>query len=181
MQKNILNLSIFLMFIFNSCLPPTATNVIVGINYENKTNTTDYMVFPYGKVSLPGHWDKEWYNNISHQQWFTNSDSISVAIALNRSDGYEFYSEGLSGFSYVRKFYEWDSKYLKTKFNVNDTVLVTDTINNYIIWSLNISDFKNYFLFGLKNATVHNYNIVTNKLSEKEKIKFLQDLYFDKK
>jgi hypothetical protein len=81
----------------------------------------------------------------------------------------------------VRKFYEWDSKYLKTKFNVNDTVLVTDTINNYIIWSLNISDFKNYFLFGLKNATVHNYNIVTNKLSEKEKIKFLQDLYFDKK
>ncbi len=67
---------------------------------------------PYGTVTIPGKWDKGHQNSISHQQFFTNKDSVKIAIAFGSIKNYEFNLTGAkTGFSFVKAFYEWDSKY----------------------------------------------------------------------
>lgn len=162
----------------------TATSTIVGGQYEAKTNTTDYFVLPFGSVSLPGKWNKTSYNSSSRQQWFKSPDSISVAIAFTQCNQYEFYKSELKDFSFVKAYYEWDSKYLTTQLNMNDTILQADSLNNYIVWRLwgknKELEMDCYFLFGYRNCSVHNFYVSTDKWTEEKKVKFLQDLYLRK-
>lgn len=167
-----------------SCIP-TATSTIVGGQYEAKTNTTDYFVLPLGSVSLPGVWVKTRYTNESNQQWFTNHDSISVAIAFTPCDSYEFYKKDLKDLEFVKAFYEWDAKFLAKNLNMHDTILKIDTTNNYFVWRLSGKnkefEVDNYFLFGYKSCSVHNFYVSTTKWTEEQKVQFLQDLYLRKK
>jgi len=70
-----------------------SVSTIVGCDYDESKNQTTYFVLPFGSVSIHGKWEKTHYNNVSGQQFFTNGDSISIAIAFNRFDKYEFNAE----------------------------------------------------------------------------------------
>ena len=169
---------VFVSFSLQSCFPP-ATSTLVGGQYEAKTNTTEYFIFPLGSVSLPGQWVKGNYNSVSGQQWF-KKDSISLAIAFTQCDKYEFSKKDLKDFNFVKEYYEWDSKYLADTKKLTRQIIVSDSVNQYIIWRLFGDNFDNHFLFGNKNCAVHNYNVATKKWTEEEKVQFLQRLYLKK-
>jgi hypothetical protein len=164
------------------CFPPSATNTITGGKYEPKTNTTDYFVFPLGSVSLPGRWIKERHFSPAGQQWFSNKDSIKVAIAFMPCDKYEFYKPDLKDQQFLVKFYEWESSFYSKQMKTESKIIESDSTKNYIIWEL--FDNKNidtYFLFGFNKCAVHNYSISGYKWEANEKIDLLRALYLNKK
>ena len=179
-------LSLFFVFALVCCVSQKES-IIVGGEYDAKKDATEYFVFPYGSVSLPGKWDKVSYNAESKQQFFTNKDSIIVAIAFGRSKSYEFNKDGsLKGFDFLKSFQEWDSKYFKESNALDWKILETDNINNYLIYRIygikDESKFDSYFLMAEKNGSVSSFSVyTTNRWSESEKIMFLKNLFLQNK
>lgn len=169
-------LMIISLFFGTACFSQTRSTA-TGVQYNSKTNTTDYFVIPLGSVSLPGEWIKEKYNPVSGQQWFVNKDTISVSIALTPCNKFEFSKKSLKDFAFVKAYYEWDSKYLAEKNHLTRSILVSDSTNQYIIWRLSGAHYDDYFLFGNKSCKVHNYSLPSRGWTEEQKIKFLQELY----
>src|ERR1051326_7152552 len=165
---------------------PQRTSTATGCDYDASKNITHYFVVPYGSADIPGKWEKEHYNKVSGQQFFTNKDSISLAIAFQSYKGYEFNPKGkLKGFDFVKAFYEWDSKYLIDRYELKRTILVSDSINRYIIYRIYGKQYQasvdTYFLIGEKNGNTSNFSIsITDKWSENEKVEFLKKLCLEK-
>ena len=163
-----------------------STSTIVSCNYNEKKNQTEYMVFPYGQVSIPGKWERTQYNSVAHQQFFTNSDSITITITFATTDKYEFNKDGTKkNFEFVKAFYEWESEYFAT-YNLDFEIIESDSTNNFIIWRLYGSykdaNFNTYFLIGEKNGFVKNYSVMTTEKWETEqKIDFLKNMYLQNK
>lgn len=160
----------------NACFSQTLST-LASVQYNSKTNTTAYNVLPLGLVYLPGEWKKEKYNPVSGQQWFMNKDTVLISIALTPCNKFEFSKKSLKDFAFVKTYYEWDSKYLAEKHHLSRSVLVSDSIHQYIIWRLSGDHYDDYFLFGNKDCKVHNYSLPSHGWTEEQKIKFLQDLY----
>ena len=158
-------------------------STIVGCDYDESKNQTDYFVLPFGSVSIPGKWEKTNYNNVSGQQFFTNKDSIRIAIAFNRFDKYEFNADGTkNGYEFVKAFYDWDSQFFVDSYGLQRRVLENDSIYNYILYQIygltNGAKFDTYFLVGEKNGNVNNLSIITtDKWTNDNKIDFLKRLY----
>ena len=174
--------SIFLPFFLISCGSNKATT-LVGGEYNEAKNITEYFVIPYGSVSLPGKWEKRNYDNVSKQQFFMNEDSVIVAVAFGRYDSYEFNRDGkLKGYDFVKAMYEWDSSYFQDTFGFQRKIIETDESKNYIIYNISNPQKENsvntFFLIREKNGNVSNFSVnYTDKWTEDEKIRFLKNLY----
>ncbi len=155
-------------------------STVTSVHYNRKADTTEYNVLPLGVIYLPGEWKKEKYNPVSGQQWFVNKDTVLISIALTPCHKFEFSKKSLKDFDFVKTYYEWDSKYLAERHHLNRSVLVSDSIHQYIIWRLSGDHDDDYFLFGNKNCRIHNYSLPSHGWTEEHKIKFLQDLYLKK-
>jgi hypothetical protein len=170
-----------------NCATHKTTSTIVGCEYNEKTNTTDYFVFPYGAVTIPGNWEKTNYLTNSKQQFFKNHDSVTLAISFGRFDKYEFNSNGeKSGFEFVKSFYEWDSNYFVESHGFKRQSLVSDSINSYTIYRIygqkGTANFDTYFLVAEKNGNIANFSITNIKTwEESEKINFLKTLLLTRK
>ena len=182
-KKRVMALAIKCFFIlsFVALLTNCATqreSTIVGGEYTAAENVTEYFVFPYGKVTLPGKWDKCGYNKIARQQFFTNQDSIIVAIAFGRTDKYEFNKDGtLKGNDFVKAFYEWESEYFKAE-GLESQMFENDSERHYVIYRIYGERLDTYFLIGEKNGKVSNFSInITSRWNENEKIDFLKRLF----
>jgi len=163
------------------------TSTIVGVNYNETKNETNYFVVPYGSVTLPGKWEKTNYNTISRQQFFINQDSVIIAIAFGRFDKYEFNMDGSQkGYDFVKSYYEWDSKYFVDSHGLKRQPLESDSTNNYVVYrifgQIEKSKLDTYFLIGEKNGNISNFSISdTDKWTESEKTKFLKNLFLTEK
>ncbi len=163
------------------------TSTIVGGDYNETKNETDYFVFPYGSVTLPGKWDKTNYNTISRQQFFRNQDSVIIGIVFGRLNKYEFNMDGSkTGYNFVKAFYEWDSKYFVDSYGMKRQLLEKDSTSNFMIYRIygqvEKREFDTYFLIGEKNGSTSNFSISdTDKWTENEKIDFLKNLFLRKK
>lgn len=173
--------SLTLVFLFANCAS-TTTSTIVGGGYNESKNVTDYMVFPYGSVSIPGKWTKTSYNSISRQQFFENKDSISIAIAFCRYDKYEFNAQGQhKGFEFVEAYYEWDTKYFIETYGLQRQEIERDSVNGFMTYrifgQIDESLIDTYFLISEKNGNITNLSILaTKKWSESDKLSFLKGL-----
>ena len=163
------------------------TSTIVGGNYNETKNETDYFVVPYGSVTLPGRWDKTNYNTISRQQFFRNQDSVIIAIAFGRFDKYEFNMNGSeTGYNFVKAFYKWDSKYFVESHGLKRQVIESDSNNHFMVYrifgKMEKENFDTYFLIGEKNGNISNFSISDmDKWTESEKINFLKNIYLTEK
>jgi hypothetical protein len=159
------------------------TSTIVSYDYDKKHNQTNYMIFPYGSVSIPNQWDKTYYNTVSKQQFFKNEEGIIIAIAFAPSNKYEFNADNSQkGFDFVKAFYEWDSQYFVTTYGLKQEIIEENETNNYIIWRLygeaEGSHWDTYFLFGDKGGVANNYSIMaTDKWTVEQKLEFLRGMY----
>ena len=168
---------------FANCLAQRTT--LVSCDYDKKRDQTNYMVFPYGSVSIPGKWEQTSYNSTSKQQYFKNEDTISIAISFGPCNKYEFNTDNSKkGFDFVRAYYEWDSEYFVNTFGLQQYLIEENEINSYIIWHVygdyNESHFDTYFLFGEKKGFVSTYSITGSKWTVEQKLEFLKELYFSK-
>lgn len=160
-----------------------STSIIVGGEYNEKKNETEYFVIPYGSTKIPGEWTKTNYNQISRQQFFTNKDSIILAIAFGTINKYEFNTDGnLKGFTFIKAFYEWDSKYFVETHGLKRQIIEEDSLYNYMIYKIfdekEKNGFNTIFLIGEKNGRFSNFSInSTEKWTEEEKLRFLKMLY----
>lgn len=179
-------LAFILIALFVSCATQHVST-ISGYDFDKDKNQTNYFIFPFGSVSIPDKWEKSSYNETSKQQFFKNSDSITIAIAFGSCNKFEFNSDNSkSGFEFIEAYYEWDSQYFITKHGLNSELKEIDSLNNFIIWRLrglfNSKKVDHYFLFGEKNCFVSNFSVLTtNKWSENQKIDFLKRIYLNAK
>lgn len=186
MKTTYLLLSVCLLL--TSCVTQraTTTSTIVSCDYDNKKNQTDYQIFPYGSVSIPGKWERTIYNQESKQQFFKNKDGIIIAIVLGPTNKYEFNRDNSKkGFEFVNAFYEWDSDFFVTQYGLKQEIIESNENENYIVWRIfgenNNTHWDSYFLFGEKNGFATNISIMkTEKWSTDEKIAFLKKLFLEK-
>lgn len=162
-------------------------NLITGSDYDESKNQTEYFQLPFGSVTLPGKWERTKYNSISGQQFFIDKDSVSIAIAFNRYDKYEFNADGAKkGFEFVKAYYEWDSKYFVDSHGLKRKEIEKDSVKKYMIYEIfgetEKSKIDTYFLIGENNGNTSNFSIsVTDKWTKNEKIGFLKNLFLTKK
>lgn len=182
-MDNINKYFILIAIVFLTSCATQKVSTIVGCDYNDKKNTTDYFVLPYGSVSIPGKWKKTNYNSVSRQQFFKNSDSIIIAIAFGPYDKYEFNADKTKkGLDFALVYYEWDSKYFVESHKLKREFIEKDSINNFVIYRIYGEkegvEFDTYFLVGERNGFVSNFSIMdTDKWYEKEKNDFLKRLY----
>ncbi|MCW3785424.1 hypothetical protein [Plebeiibacterium sediminum] len=184
MKTNLNNLiTLFIVItVFIGCATQR-TSTIVGGEYNEAKNETDYFVFPYGSVKIPGKWEKTKYNSNSRQQYFQNQDSVLIAIALGKIDKYEFNMDGKKvGAEFVKAFYEWDSKYFMDTYGLKRQVLEQDSTKNFMIYRIfgpiEGSKLDTYFLVGEHKGFTSNFSISnTDKWNEIEKVSFLKSLF----
>ena len=184
MSGNTLKMLAIVTCLFAGCSRHMISTV-EDCKYDESKKQTDYFVLPFGSASIPGKWTKTRYNSVGHQQFFTNGDSVTIAIAFGRFDGYEFNPNGSrKGYDFIKAFYEWDSKYLADRPGMNRRIIEEDSIKNYILYqiygSINGHKADTYFLIGEKNGNVSNLSITTKKWTKDAEIAFLKRLYFKK-
>ena len=184
MSKYIRGLFVLMILLLTSCVP-RGTSIIVFSDYDEKANRTDFTVFPYGEIGIPGKWEKAGYNQKSGQQLFENADSVSLAISFAPCSKYDFGTGRTgTGFEFVKAYYEWDSEYFVSQYGMKRNIIEQDSRNNFIIWHLEGlfegTQVDNYFLFGEKKSYVSSFLILTtDKWTEKEKIIFLKNLFLN--
>ena len=167
--------------VFTSCA--SQKEVTVGGGYDEEKNQTDYFVLPYGSASMPEKWEKADFYKASKQQFFKNSEDVTVALSFGFCSNYEFNADKpKKGFEFVESFYKWESQYYVKKHKLNCQIVEKDSINDFIIWRLNGilqgDKIDNYILFGAKKCNVSNFTIYdTKKWTEQEKIDFLKKTF----
>ncbi len=182
-MNNIKNFYSFVLSIMLSACVSTKTSLIESSNYDAGKNETIYTVLPLGTVAIPGKWEKEKYNNISHQQFFVNHDSVTIAIAFNRYNNYEFNANGAQkGNDFIKAFYEWDSQYFVSKYGYKRMLIEESKSGNYLIYRIfddkGTSGVDTYFLIGERSGNSNSFSInSTKKWSENQKIDFLKKMY----
>ena len=186
-NKLIKTLILLLMTIILTNCATQRTSTIVGGDYNETKNETDYFVLPYGSVTLPGKWEKTNYNSVSRQQYFTNKDSVTIAIAFNRYNSYEFNLKGTqTGYDFVKAYYDWDSQYFIDSYGLQREIIENDSLNNYMIYrifgEIEKGDFNTYFLIGEKNGNISLFSITDpDKLTVNEKTDFIKKLFLTEK
>jgi hypothetical protein len=155
-----------------------AQSTIVGSEYKPEKNITEYFVFPYGEVSLPGKWEKWQYNSNARQQFFINNDSVLIAISFGTVSDYEFNRGGLlKGYDFIKAYYDWESEYFSSS-GFECKIIEGDQSNSYIIWRLWGQKADTYFLIGERKGHVCNFSVnITDKWAEDEKVQFLKSIY----
>jgi hypothetical protein len=158
-------------------------STIAGSDYNKSKNQTNYFVLPYGTTYIPGKWSKTKYNEISRQQFFINDEGITIAIAFNPINEYEFnVDNSKKGFEFIEAFFAWESEYFANTHKFNIEKIEEDKSRKFIIWrafkTQNDGSFDTYFLLGEKNGVANNFSIsITLKLSRVEKIELLKKMY----
>jgi hypothetical protein len=180
-MKKLLILSCTILLL-TSCYTQHATSIITSIDYDSKEDKTNCIYLPYGGVALPGKWVKTKYDSNSKQQFFTNQDSVSIAIAFGPCNKFEFNADGSKqGFEFLEAFYNWESKYFIEEHKL--LVEKIDEDKNHILWHVESEDRKidTYFLFGVfPNSTFSNFSIqATKKWSRDQKIEFMKNIYLN--
>ena len=169
--------------IFLTCCTTQRTTTLVGCDYDKNKNQTNYFVFPYGSVSIFGEWIQTSYNQSAKQQFFQNSDSITISVSFGPCNKYEFNKDNSKkGFEFVTAHYEWDSEYFVSNYRLNEEKIESNEKDNFIIWRTfgenNNTYWDTYFLFGEKKGFVSTFAIMkTDKWTKEEKVAFLKGMY----
>jgi hypothetical protein len=180
MGKHKLNLIFGLFFIVLTSCKTTQTSMIIGDNYDEKTNKTTLTLLPYGNVVLPDKWTKTDYNQSSRQHFFQNTDTTTVGVAKNPKEKYPFFKGNQADYEFVIEFVKWDTDYWK-KQGVKVITIEEKSEKGYILWQAihEEKDINMIFLFGAKSGLAYNLSGTSKNWTE-EKIKdFLVDLYLN--
>ena len=177
--------TVIVAFLFSGCHRRMAPTITAG-SYNDKRNETDYVVLPYGSVSLPGKWTHGRYSKESRQQYFSNADSTVLSVAFGPCDKLGFPTNGAQGYDFVKLYYKWEGKYQEEILHRQMKLITADSVNKYMLWQLHGDGADQFLLTGARDCNCgecafQNFTLNSRKLSDEQKIKFLQDIYLQKK
>lgn len=158
------------------------------LNYNKQTDKTTLTTDSFGIIIFPGQWIKRTYLPVSRHYLLKriSSDSTILLVAKNKKENHVVWEEGQSDIDFVVAFYQWDNEEMLERGMLHEKIK-QDYTDNYIVWRAfkenNFNGMKenseNFLLYGLKNGLLYNFNILSSKLNDEEKIKLLEKLYKD--
>jgi len=172
------------VFFLGGCASRT-TSTIVACDYDKKHDQTNYTIFPYGSVSIPGKWKRTTYNRAGRQQFFENEHNVVLGVSFGPCNRYEFNADNSKkGFDFVKAFYDWESQYFANDYGMAVEIIEKNESEKYITWRIfgeyNNTPWDAYFIFGEKNGMARNFSIMeTDKWTREQKLDFLKDLYLN--
>lgn len=186
MKNIILNCSftVLILVFASACATQkkVGSSTIIGGEYHEESNSTEYFVVPGGKVNIPGRWKKTTYVANSKQQFFTNIDSLTLAISFTQANKYEFNLDGTKqGFAFIDAFYTWESNFMEEQ-GLSMEVIESNREQNFQIYRLfgdiEKGTFDTFFLVGEKMGNVSNFSMTNDKKwTENQIIDFLKQLF----
>ncbi|MDC1106118.1 hypothetical protein OAT16_05390 [Prolixibacteraceae bacterium] len=175
-------LSIIFFMTLSNCVSQKSS-YIIGSDYNKTKDITTYFSYPYGSIQIPGKWEKGSFNASSREQSFVNKDGIMISIAMTPTDKYPFNLDGkLTGYAFVKEFYDWESKYFMESFGLQCHKVERDSKTQFIIFQVEgeVENQKvdNVLLFGVKQHTAYNLSVkIKQDWSTLERIIFLKNLH----
>jgi len=166
-------LLLFVCVALSGCYDGQRT-MLIADSYSPEKDVTTLQLIPYGDIKIPGKWTKTSFNESSKQHFFSNSDSISIAVALNPMKKYSFYQPDVSAEEFLTAFFNWEKDFYE-----QNGIAVTK-INrepNYVIFSVKKENINTILLFGAKEDMALNYAISSTKWDDSQRIKFLKTLF----
>ena len=174
-----------LLVVLASCHRRMAPTITAG-EYNAARNQTDYIVLPYGSVSLPGKWTHGRYRKESRQQYFSNSDTTIISIAFGPCNKLGFSTGGVQGYEFVKLYYNYETKYQAEVLNQKIELITADSASKYMLWRVYSDNVSQYMLTGAKDCACgecafQNFTLTSKKLTGDQQVKLLQDIYLEKK
>lgn len=163
-----------------SCYTSGTILISYSADYDPIENVTNYDKYPFGKVKMPGKWLLAKYDEVNRTHFYRNIDNVFLGITMAYCKQYTFYKNDMTENSFVRAFYEWDSKYLADEVNGTRAIVNIDSINHTILWNLtNDKEIDTYYLIGAKNGRAYVFLIATEEWSDEDEISFIKKLYIN--
>jgi hypothetical protein len=160
-------------------------STLESVNFDKKKNVTNYMVFPFGTVTLKGKWEEVKVNNVSKQKKFRNADSLEMLVCINDCKNYEFNSDRkATNENFIERFYTWEKEYFEQNPNLKVTILENDKANNYLIYCIKgkVKDHEidTILFIAEKNCNIKTLSMFkTNLMTTEDRIKLLKETYFN--
>ena len=176
-RHNIFILGLFAL-LFIAC-KTSQTSMLIADSYDEKTNKTTLMLFPYGNIIFPDKWTKTSYNSSSRQHFFKNSDTTTVAVTKNPKEKYPFYKPTQTDKDFVTEFVKWDSEYWQ-KQGLTVKTINDNSDSGYIVWQAVREDsisVNTFFLFGSKSGFAYNFSGTSTTWTDKKVEEFLINLF----
>ncbi|MRJ08742.1 hypothetical protein EDL99_07670 [Ornithobacterium rhinotracheale] len=175
-----------LVFFVGCFSPKSAISTIVGVDYIEKKNATQYMVFPYGNVFIPGKWKETRYFNHSRQQYFENENGNEISISFGPINKIEFNQDGSKkGFDFLKAYFEWEKEYFTNRVKVDVKLIEENPNDNYLIFQIYKKEdgrvkVNNYFFITEKHNTFYNFSAqVLKDWNQEQAINFLKEIEFN--
>ena len=157
---------------------------LVGCEYDEKKDVTDYYVYPLGQVYIPGKWEKCGYNRVARQQFFINPDGVIISVSFPRPERFEWNRDGaLRGFDFIKAYYEWERDYFDS-LGFECSVIEKDIEKRYLIHrfcrgSGSEKEYDTYFLVRMKGDDQYSVFSIAHpvKWSDEETVLFLKKLF----
>jgi hypothetical protein len=153
--------TIIIASLFGCIATSGVSQSVIGSDYNQEKNFTGYFSIPEGNVDIPGKWIKSNFNGSSRQQFFTNEDSIRIAIGLTSISKYPFFNSNMSGKIFTEAYYNWDSGYFRDEMKLKTSKL--EKSDDYIIYNVYLDGVENILLVFTKGQILNNYMYI-NKL-----------------
>lgn len=129
------------------------------------------------------------YNKNAHQYFFKLKKSKTlISVSIRNKEIFKFHNDSLSDDALIKKYYNWEYDYWtdksENKLEAKVEKIRFDSINNFIIWKLQITDERvkdhkwTYFITGIIKSKITSLNIKeNNKFSEDDSINKLIEIY----
>ena len=175
-------IAIHALYLLAGCSSQRKIVTITSCKYDERTGKTTYMVLPYGSANIPGKWMERRYNAASRQQFFRNSDSTELSVAMGPANKMEFYQPGLTNYAFAEGYYEWESAYQRTNLRQKTELIMADSANNYLLWLVYSDSVNTYQLFAATKCNCKEgsfLSLIVNggKISAIEARQLLQSIY----
>lgn len=175
-------LAVLTIGILTGCFHKMAPSSPAAGTYNDSANKTVYTVAPWGAVTLPGKWMPGKYNKSSRQQYYYRDDTTTLTVVIAPCKNQPYAKGGLTGYDFVKKSFEIESRYQVQLLEQTPRLLVQDSANRYMIWTVRQDGIDQYFLCGVKDCTCNecsyrSFNLRNRRLTEAVAIKLLQDVF----
>ena len=165
------------------CAPSKSVSAVSSVSYDKQKNVTNFTMYPYGTIAIPGEWRNDGYSKPDKANYFSK-DGVTMYASFTQCTNFEFNHDGKKkGKTFIDAYYNWEFDYRKDDLGLKASLIERDTVNNFFVWKLTShkgSSGKNaYFLFGEKNCRVKRFSVQATKWTEQEKVSFLKKLYLN--
>lgn len=155
----------------------------VTYNYTNSDTSTVYNALPWGKVTISGKWEMGKFNKASKQQFLYSADTATLIVTIAGTRSSSFGGKDDTGFTFITKYYDLESKFNAGYNEQTLTQLVSDKQTGYILWKVREDGIDQYNLCGVLPAKCEpafvTLKLKKRKITEAKATELLKAVYLN--